>query len=244
MISDLRIMREPLASASKTPAGSVDLYLGFDLLGAASDKNLVTAAPERTVAVVSTSAVPTGRMVVDTSERFPSSSTSSSDRIITRSEHNFYLDAVARLFGDHMMTTSSARRGLPADAAVLARGPRAGDRAERRGRGEEPGGFQLGPRGGRGGARRGRGGHAAAGAGRGGARAQRGRARPREAKRRTAPRQLRELVERRVPELVAFQDEGHGAALRRGCATGARPSRSAPPGTPSSPRRWRASSSS
>ena len=41
VISDLRIMREPLAAASKTPAGSVDLYLGFDLLGAASDKNLV-----------------------------------------------------------------------------------------------------------------------------------------------------------------------------------------------------------
>src|SRR5829696_1711626 len=65
VISDLRITREPRPAASKTPAGSVDLYLGFDLLGAASDKNLITAAPERTVAVVSTSAVPTGRMVVD-----------------------------------------------------------------------------------------------------------------------------------------------------------------------------------
>ena len=69
--SDLRVTREPLASASKAPAGSIDLYLGFDLLGAASDKNLVTAAPARTVAVVSTSAVPTGRMVIDTEERFP-----------------------------------------------------------------------------------------------------------------------------------------------------------------------------
>ena len=67
--SDLRIMSEPLASASKMPAGSVDLYLGFDLLGAASEKNLVTADRERTVAVVSTSAVPTGRMVVDVNER-------------------------------------------------------------------------------------------------------------------------------------------------------------------------------
>ena len=45
VISDLRITSEPVASASKTPAGSVDLYLGFDLLGAASEKNLVTADP-------------------------------------------------------------------------------------------------------------------------------------------------------------------------------------------------------
>ena len=89
VISDLRIMREPLASASKTPAGSVDLYLGFDLLGAASDKNLVTAAPERTVAVVSTSAVPTGRMVAGhraSASRFAGQL----ERIdsVTRSEHN------------------------------------------------------------------------------------------------------------------------------------------------------------
>ena len=73
VISDLRISREPLAAAAKAPAGSIDLYLGFDLLGAASDKNLVTAAPDRTVAVVSTSAVPTGRMVVDVERALPAS---------------------------------------------------------------------------------------------------------------------------------------------------------------------------
>ncbi|HKP21183.1 MAG TPA: indolepyruvate ferredoxin oxidoreductase family protein, partial [Thermoleophilaceae bacterium] len=68
VISDLRITRDPVAAASKAPAGSIDLYLGFDLLGAANAKNLLTADRERTVAVVSTSAVPTGRMVVDTEE--------------------------------------------------------------------------------------------------------------------------------------------------------------------------------
>src|SRR4051812_40884474 len=94
VVSDLRISREPLLSAAKAPAGSIDLYLGFDLLGAASDKNLVTAAPDRTVAVVSTSAVPTGRMVVDTSERFPELA-GQLDRIetATRAEHNLYMDA-------------------------------------------------------------------------------------------------------------------------------------------------------
>ena len=49
VVSDLRISRGPLASASKAPAGSVDTYLGFDLLGATTDANLATAAagPDR-----------------------------------------------------------------------------------------------------------------------------------------------------------------------------------------------------
>ena len=129
VISDLRITRDPLPSASKTPAGEVDLYLGFDLLGAASETNLVSAHPDRTMAVVSTSAVPTGRMVIDTDERFPELSLQL-DRIdaVTRSEHNLYLDAQRlseRLFGDHMMTNTLAlgaafQRGLvPVSAAAL-----------------------------------------------------------------------------------------------------------------------------
>jgi indolepyruvate ferredoxin oxidoreductase len=110
--SDLRLSREPVPAASKAPAGSIDLYLGFDLLGAASDKNLVTAAADRTVAVVSTSAVPTGRMVVDVNERFPELA-HQLDKIdgATRREHNLYLDAQRlseRLFGDHMMTNTLA----------------------------------------------------------------------------------------------------------------------------------------
>ena len=131
VISDLRITREPLAAASKTPAGSVDLYLGFDLLGAGSEKNLLTADRERTVAVVSTSAVPTGRMVIDVNERFPELA-AQLDKIdaATRSEHNLYLDAQQlseRLFGDHMMTNTLAlgaayQRGLlPVSGEALER---------------------------------------------------------------------------------------------------------------------------
>ena len=129
VISDLRISREPLAAASKTPAGGIDLYLGFDLLGAASERNLVTADPERTVAVVSTHAVPTGRMVVDVNERFPELA-AQLDLIdaATRREHNVYLDAQMlseRLFGDHMMSNTLAlgaayQRGmLPVSADAL-----------------------------------------------------------------------------------------------------------------------------
>jgi indolepyruvate ferredoxin oxidoreductase len=129
--SDLRITHDPLAAASKAPAGSIDLYLGFDLLGAASAKNLLTADRERTVAVVSTSAVPTGRMVIDIEERFPELA-AELDKIdaATRSEHNLYLDAQRlseRLFGDHMMTNTLAlgaayQRGLlPVSGEALER---------------------------------------------------------------------------------------------------------------------------
>ena len=131
VISDLRITREPLPAASKMPAGSVDLYLGFDLLGAGSEKNLITADRERTVAVVSTSAVPTGRMVIDVTERFPELA-AQLDKIdaATRSEHNLYLDAQQlseRLFGDHMMTNTLAlgaayqRGALPVSGEALER---------------------------------------------------------------------------------------------------------------------------
>ena len=112
VVSDLRISRTELASASKAPAGSVDVYLGFDLLGASADSNLATATPARTVAVVSTNAVPTGRMVIDPGERFPELS-GQLDRIdaVTRRELNLYLDAQGlseRLFGDHMMANTLA----------------------------------------------------------------------------------------------------------------------------------------
>jgi indolepyruvate ferredoxin oxidoreductase len=131
VISDLRVSRDPLAVASKAPAGSVDLYLGFDLLGAASEKNLVAAAPDRSVAVVSTSAVPTGRMVIDVAERFPELA-AQLDKIdaATRAPHNLYLDAQQlseRLFGDHMMTNTlvlgaAYQRGMvPVSADALER---------------------------------------------------------------------------------------------------------------------------
>jgi indolepyruvate ferredoxin oxidoreductase len=104
--SDLRIGSRPLEGAGKASAAGVDLYLGFDLLGASSAANLVTADPERTVAVVSTHEVPTGNMVVDTEERFPELAAQlDSVEAATRKELNVYLDAqrlAELLFGDHM----------------------------------------------------------------------------------------------------------------------------------------------
>jgi indolepyruvate ferredoxin oxidoreductase len=106
VVSDLRLSREPITGANKASAAGVDLYLGFDLLGAASPKNLLVADPERTVAVVSTSAVPTGRMVVDTETPFPAlAGQLDAVEAATRNELNVYFDAqelAERLFADHM----------------------------------------------------------------------------------------------------------------------------------------------
>ena len=106
VISDIRISPGPIDGSNKASAGCVDLYLGFDLLGAANPKNLQMADPERTVAVVSTSVVPTGKMVIDSSIRFPALS-DAIDSICgqTRHEDAVFVDAQAlseRLFGDHM----------------------------------------------------------------------------------------------------------------------------------------------
>jgi indolepyruvate ferredoxin oxidoreductase len=107
VVSDIRISRSPIEGANKASAGGVDLYLGFDLLGSANPKNLQTADPRRTVAVVSTSAVPTGKMVVDIDARFPeiADALDAIDAQTRGRDVNVFVDAQAlseRLFGDHM----------------------------------------------------------------------------------------------------------------------------------------------
>ena len=71
VVSDVKITDTEMEVASKAAAGECDLYLGCDLLVAADPKNLAAADPARTIAVVSTTEVPTGAMVVDTSASFP-----------------------------------------------------------------------------------------------------------------------------------------------------------------------------
>ena len=63
VVSDLRIAPRPIEAANKVSAGGADLYLGFDLLVATDPTNLDKAESGRTVAVVSTSQIPTGQMV-------------------------------------------------------------------------------------------------------------------------------------------------------------------------------------
>lgn len=104
VISDVRISDQPFEVASKAAAGEVDLYLGADLLVAANPINLLTADPSRTAAVVSTTQIPTGQMVVDTTIEFPDpGDLVSTIRAATRGDESVFFDARAyseALFGD------------------------------------------------------------------------------------------------------------------------------------------------
>jgi indolepyruvate ferredoxin oxidoreductase len=106
VVSDMRISREPRPGSNRVSTASADLYLGFDVLGAANPKNLAVTDPDRTVAVVSTHAVPTGAMVLDPKQGFPAvEGELQTIDVVTRREQNVYLDAQRlseELFGDHM----------------------------------------------------------------------------------------------------------------------------------------------
>ena len=71
VVSHLRFFDGEATGANLIGAGGADCYLGLDLLVAADPKNLTRADPERTVAVVSTSKLPTGDMVAHTEETYP-----------------------------------------------------------------------------------------------------------------------------------------------------------------------------
>ncbi|GGS21292.1 indolepyruvate ferredoxin oxidoreductase family protein [Actinokineospora fastidiosa] len=71
VVSHLRITAEPTGHPGLIPAAGASAYLVFDALAATSPVNLGRCSPTRTAAVVSTSEVPTGRMVVDTGARYP-----------------------------------------------------------------------------------------------------------------------------------------------------------------------------
>ncbi|MFD5247761.1 indolepyruvate ferredoxin oxidoreductase family protein [Amycolatopsis sp. NPDC058340] len=68
VVSDVKI---GTTHANKASEGECDLYLGADILVAADPRYLSVTDPGRTTTVVSTSKVPTGAMVTDTSVTFP-----------------------------------------------------------------------------------------------------------------------------------------------------------------------------
>ncbi|GAF49347.1 indolepyruvate ferredoxin oxidoreductase family protein [Rhodococcus wratislaviensis] len=75
VVSDLKISAEPREGASKIGEGRCGLYLGCDSLVATDPNNLKVANSSDTVAVVSTTEIPTGQMIVDTAVHFPELST-------------------------------------------------------------------------------------------------------------------------------------------------------------------------
>ena len=143
VVSHLKIASAPHEGSNKIAAGEADCYLGFDILVATSAVNLDHAGPERTIAVVSTSQVPTGAMVTHTDVHFPETNgLLQSINRLTRKDENVYLDALGlaeQLFGDHMAANLIVLgRGLPGGGHRRERGGhRRGDRAQRRLRDDE-----------------------------------------------------------------------------------------------------------
>ena len=107
VVSNLKITDAAIEFAPKIGAGATDAFLVFDVLTATAAKNLARANPQRSVAIVSTSKVPTGAMVRDTTVEYPEA-----DHLLeiinraTRAGDNVFFDALGlaeALFGDHMM---------------------------------------------------------------------------------------------------------------------------------------------
>lgn len=69
VISDVRLAPTVVEGTLRASSESADVLLGFDLLGAAAAPSLSVADPRRTIAIVSTSEVPTASMVTDTNVR-------------------------------------------------------------------------------------------------------------------------------------------------------------------------------
>ena len=110
VVSNLKIRRPDseleLGEANKIATGEADAYIVFDLISGTNPANLEKAMPGRTVALVSSSKVPTGAMVRDTSAEYPEwSALQATIDNATIAEKNIYYDAgnlSDNLFRSHM----------------------------------------------------------------------------------------------------------------------------------------------
>jgi indolepyruvate ferredoxin oxidoreductase len=103
--SHVKIATAPIAESNAIGAGEADAYLGFDLLVAAESRHL-DAVRVGTRVVLSTSKVPTGAMVRDTSVAFPEVARLLQAVAQCTDGTDAHLDAQALadgLFADHMM---------------------------------------------------------------------------------------------------------------------------------------------
>jgi indolepyruvate ferredoxin oxidoreductase len=129
VVSHLKLSDRPGESSNKVGAGGADCYLGFDILVATSPVNLDHASSDRTIAIVSTSQVPTGAMVTSTDVQFPEpNGLIDSIGRFTRKDENVYMDALGlaeTLFDDHMASNlivlgAAYQAGaLPVSAAAI-----------------------------------------------------------------------------------------------------------------------------
>jgi indolepyruvate ferredoxin oxidoreductase len=106
VVSHLKILDRNSAVSNKIGTGEADAYLAFDVLTGADAKHLSRARPGHTVAVVSSSHIPTGLMVRNVAVEFPTDSVLHG-RIdgLTDGARNVYFDADRlsdHLFGSHL----------------------------------------------------------------------------------------------------------------------------------------------
>ncbi|HKP28194.1 MAG TPA: indolepyruvate ferredoxin oxidoreductase family protein [Gemmatimonadales bacterium] len=106
VVSHLKITAAPAEVSNKVGLGEADGYIGFDLLTAADSRHLMRTRPDRSVAIISSSRIPTGLMVRNAAVPFPESDLL--HRRINASTlpgRNVYLDAdglASSFFGSHM----------------------------------------------------------------------------------------------------------------------------------------------
>jgi indolepyruvate ferredoxin oxidoreductase len=109
----VRLSRQPIDGGVSVAGAGTDVLLGLDVLGTATATNLATADAEHTVAVVSTSLVPTVNMVVDVNA--PAADIAAAVTAIdsvTRASDNVYLDA-------HGLAVAVFGNAMPANVIVL-----------------------------------------------------------------------------------------------------------------------------
>ena len=108
VLSNVILSEDAAVASNKVGLGTADLYLVLDALGGVDPVNLDRAHAGRTVAVVNTTASPTGEMIRNNALLFPSEA--SIRRTIDQHSdagRNLYADAgtlAEGLFGDHMAT--------------------------------------------------------------------------------------------------------------------------------------------
>ncbi|SDC91567.1 indolepyruvate ferredoxin oxidoreductase family protein [Actinokineospora iranica] len=127
VVSHLRVTPSPRAVPGLVPAGMADGYLAFDALAAANETTLSRCDSARTVAVVSTSEVPTGQMVVDPGVSYPDGLVSRISARTARVRAFDALDLAERLLGgtaaaNFLVVGAAYQLGvLPMPAAAIER---------------------------------------------------------------------------------------------------------------------------
>ncbi len=112
VVSDVRLSTHPLDGVS-VAGGGTDVLLGLDILGASTLKNLSTADAQRTVAIVSTSLVPTVDMVVDVdAPEADVDAAIGAINAVTRIDANVFFDA-------HGLAMEVFGNAMPANVIVL-----------------------------------------------------------------------------------------------------------------------------